>query len=200
MSWRTALGVALLVFAVLSGWALLRDRDAAPKANVDDGSVDYVLHDFQIVALDDQGKESTTLRAPLMERTRADQIITIATPVFEMPDDQGQHWTLRADTGRLTPKGDQMRPAERRDKTLVSGDLAAIDRLATCQETHAASPRIWREDGGVLAGKGRGAPCARRATRSTLRAASLESPRHVEGPERRRPDCPGSHGRHRPGA
>lgn len=109
MSWRTLLGAALLAFAVLSGWALLRDRDKAPQDTVDDGSVDYVLHDFQIVALDDQGKESTTLRAPKLERTRADQIITIATPVFEMPDDQGQHWTLRADTGRLTPKGDEMR-------------------------------------------------------------------------------------------
>lgn len=109
MNWRSLLGVTLLAFAVLSGWALLRDRDAAPQATVDDGSVDYVLYDFQIVALDDQGKESTTLRAPRMERTRADQTIAIATPVFEMPDEQGQHWTLRADTGLLSPKGDQLR-------------------------------------------------------------------------------------------
>lgn len=80
MSLRTALGGLLLVAAVLSGWALLRDRDKAPEATGDDASRDYVLHDFEIVALDEQGRESTTLRAPLLERTRSDETMTIQTP------------------------------------------------------------------------------------------------------------------------
>jgi len=109
MNWRTTVGAVLLVVAVLSGWSLLRNRDKGPQAVVDDGSVDYVLHDFQIVLLDDEGKESTTLRAPRLERLRADQTLNITTPVFEMPAKDGNHWTLRSDTGWVSAKGEELR-------------------------------------------------------------------------------------------
>ena len=109
LNWRTVLGVGLLLAALLSSWAALRNRSHAPAAGGADAGVDYVLHDFQIVALDDQGLESTTLRAPLLERQRGDQTISIATPLFEMPDKDGRHWTLRAETGWLSAKGDVMK-------------------------------------------------------------------------------------------
>lgn len=109
MNWRTGIGVVLLVVAVFSGWSLLRDRNRGPQAVVDDGSVDYVLHDFDIVVLDEDGRESTTLRAPRLERARADQTLSIVTPVFEMPDKDGNHWTLRSRTGWVSAKGDEMR-------------------------------------------------------------------------------------------
>lgn len=109
MNWRTVIGGVLLVVAVLSGWSLLRNRDKGPQVTVDDGTVDYVLHDFQIVVLDDEGKESTTLRAPRLERLRADQTMTIATPVFEMPASDGNHWTLRSQTGWVSAKGEEVR-------------------------------------------------------------------------------------------
>lgn len=109
VNWRTAIGGILLVIAVISGWSLLRNRDKATEVTVDDGSVDYVLHDFQITVLDDQGQESTTLRAPRLERLRVDRTMNITTPVFEMPDADGNHWTLRADTGWVSEKGEEMR-------------------------------------------------------------------------------------------
>jgi len=109
MNLRTALGGLLLVAAVLSGWALLRDRDKAPEATGDDASRDYVLHDFEIVALDEQGRESTTLRAPLLERTRSDETMTIQTPLFLLPDRDGNHWELRSDTGWVSANGDTLR-------------------------------------------------------------------------------------------
>jgi len=121
MNWRTAIGGVLLVVAVLSGWSLLRNRDTGPQAVVDDGSVDYVLHDFDIVVLDDEGKESTTLRAPRLERSRADQTLTIATPVFEMPDQDGNHWTLRGDSGWVSAKGEEMKL-----RGNVSGDSPTV--------------------------------------------------------------------------
>ncbi len=46
---------------------------------------------------------------PRLERQRGDQTINIATPLFEMPDKDGKHWTLRAETGWLSAKGDQMK-------------------------------------------------------------------------------------------
>lgn len=100
MSWRTGLGALLLVAALLSGWSLLRDRDKAPLPVGDDASKDYVLHDFQIIALDEQGHESTTLRAPLLERTRSDETMTIQTRCSCCP-------TATATTGNCaaTPAG-----------------------------------------------------------------------------------------------
>lgn len=64
LNWRTVLGIGLLLAALLSSWAALRNRDKGPATAGQDAGVDYILHDFQIVALDEQGKESTTLRAP----------------------------------------------------------------------------------------------------------------------------------------
>lgn len=111
MSWRTALGGLLLVAALLSGWSLLRHRDKPVAAVSDDASKDYVLHDFQIVALDEQGKESTTLRAPLLERLRSDETMTITTPLFLLPDQDGNHWELRSKTGWVSAKGDLLKLA-----------------------------------------------------------------------------------------
>lgn len=110
MSWRNILGVALLAGAIISGWSAWRLREQpAAQASQESGS-DYVLHDFELVALDkDTGKESATLRAPEMHRNRADQVSLITTPLFLLPDGAGLHWTLRAETGWLSPKGDELR-------------------------------------------------------------------------------------------
>lgn len=108
-NWRTVLGGVLLVAAVVSGWSAWNNRVKA----VDDDAVangsSYVLHDFEIITLADDGKESTTLRAPLLERSRDDETMEIATPLFLMPDDAGNHWQLRADTGWVSPDGDEVR-------------------------------------------------------------------------------------------
>ena len=109
MTWRNALGALLLVAALLSGWSLLRHRDKPAAQVTDDGSKDYVLHDFQIVALDEQGKESTTLRAPLLERLRSDETMTLATPLFLLPDNDGNHWELRSEKGWVSANGEQLK-------------------------------------------------------------------------------------------
>lgn len=109
MNTRTILGGVLLAAALISGWSLLRNRDSGPMAAADEGSVDYVLHDFTVTALDEKGKESTTLSAPKLERARADQTLTVALPVFQMPDEQGNHWTLKAQNGWVSATGDQLK-------------------------------------------------------------------------------------------
>ncbi|HAL21111.1 MAG TPA: LPS export ABC transporter periplasmic protein LptC, partial [Stenotrophomonas sp.] len=50
VNWRTVLGVGLLLAALLSSWAALRNRDKGPVSEGQDAGVDYILHDFQIVA------------------------------------------------------------------------------------------------------------------------------------------------------
>lgn len=113
MSWRSVLGWVLLAAAILSGWSAWRQRERAPDAGVDDNGADYVLHDFEMSALDkDTGKVSLVLRAPEMHRDRADEISHITTPLFLIPDDNDQEWTLRARTGWLSPTGEELRLRE----------------------------------------------------------------------------------------
>ena len=61
MSWRTVLGLLLLGIAILSGWSAWRQRPAHTAGELAVQPTDYVLHDFTIVSLGKDGKESTTL-------------------------------------------------------------------------------------------------------------------------------------------
>jgi len=109
MNWRTVLGLGLLVAALASGWSAWRHRASNAPQVAEEGSTDFVLKDFEITTLDKDGKESVTLRAPSMERNRADQTSNIVTPLFLLPDAAGQHWELRADTGWISAKGEELR-------------------------------------------------------------------------------------------
>lgn len=109
MNWRVVLGLVLLAAAVLSGWSAWKQRDAEQPAAVVSGRPDYLMRDFEVISLDDQGKESITLRAPQMQRSPADQTFTIATPQFLLPDSEGHHWQVDAKTAWVSAKGDEMR-------------------------------------------------------------------------------------------
>ncbi|WP_369980293.1 LPS export ABC transporter periplasmic protein LptC [Xanthomonas bundabergensis] len=109
MNWRTVLGGLLLVAAVVSGWSAWHQRSKPAPTSDEEARSDYIAHDFQIVALDKQGKESMTLRAPQMERSRADQTMAIETPLFLMPDANGQHWEMRSKTGWVSADGTELR-------------------------------------------------------------------------------------------
>ena len=109
MNWRMVLGLVLLVSAVLSGWSAWKQRDVPePETSAVERS-DYLMRDFEMISLDDEGKESLTLRAPEMQRDPDDQTFTIATPLFLLPDSDGRHWEMRAASGWVSPKGDELR-------------------------------------------------------------------------------------------
>ena len=109
MNWRTTLGGLLLVGALISGWSAWNQRSKPSRNPSDEASVDYIARDFEIVSLDKQGKEAMTLRAPQMERSRADQTMSIVTPLFLLPDANGQHWEMRSKTGWVSANGDELR-------------------------------------------------------------------------------------------
>ncbi|AKC87614.1 LPS export ABC transporter periplasmic protein LptC [Pseudoxanthomonas suwonensis] len=98
MSWRTGLGLVLLVAAIATGWSAWRMRDRSePPATVGQRS-DYVLRDFELVVLRDDGTESLRLQAPELQRNREDESVAIVQPLFLMPGEEGG-WELRADRG-----------------------------------------------------------------------------------------------------
>lgn len=109
MSWRTGLTVALLVAALLSGWSVWRHRVHAPAATGAEGRSDYVLHDFELVALDTEGHESFTLRAPTMARNPDQRSMEMTAPVFLLPDADRQYWRVSARNGWVAADGNELR-------------------------------------------------------------------------------------------
>lgn len=109
MNWRAGLGLLLLIAAIVSGWSAWRQRDT-PAANVAvEERSDYTLEDFELVALDNAGKESVTLRAPHLQRNPADQTLDITSPLFLLPDAEGQHWQVRAKVAWIDASFDELR-------------------------------------------------------------------------------------------
>jgi lipopolysaccharide export system protein LptC len=108
MSWRTLLGLVLLVAAIATGWSAwhMRDRDEVVAA--DGQRSDYILRDFELVMLDKAGVESIRLRAPEMQRRREDESLDIRQPLFLIPGqapDAPGGWQLSADQGWVSPDG-----------------------------------------------------------------------------------------------
>jgi len=106
MNRRFALGVGLFLAASSSAWWAWDNRARPQTVFAAPTDTDYRLETFQIVALDKQGHESATLRAPFLERKRDSQLSEITAPLFLLPDSHGNHWQLRADNGQLSAKGE----------------------------------------------------------------------------------------------
>ena len=112
MSWRGLVTLILLVGAALSGWALWMQRSPATATAQDDGQPDYILNDFELIALDDQGKEAFTLRAPRLARDPGARTMDIERPLFLIPSADGSgtgDWEVRSKTGWVSAEGDELR-------------------------------------------------------------------------------------------
>lgn len=106
--WRWLAGVVLLLAAVASGVSLWQQRRHLPQGT---GPVrpDYTLHDFTMVALDKQGRESMTLIAPYLERDSGNHEYRITTPRMRFPDGKGAAWTGQAREGWVNADYSQAR-------------------------------------------------------------------------------------------
>ncbi len=109
MSWRGILTLVLLVAAAVTGWSAWRQRAKEPAAAAAAARPDYVLHDFELVALDKQGLEAFVLRAPRLERNPDDKTLSIATPLFLVPNKDGQRWQVRSKTGWVAADNSEVR-------------------------------------------------------------------------------------------
>lgn len=108
MNWRAGLTIVLLLAAIACGWSVWTESGHARDSTVALRS-DYVLHDFEIVSLDVQGKESFTLRGPRLQRDPGAKSMTLETPVFLVPDRHGNYWDVRALRGLVPDDGKELR-------------------------------------------------------------------------------------------
>lgn len=161
MNWRTAATVVLLLGAIATGLALLHQRTRPSTGGPVAGRSDYVLHDFELVALDDQGQESFTLHAPLLQETPGARSMDLDRPLFFVPDDKGHYWQVRARRGWVSPSHDRIRLQGNVLGTSPPEDMHKVD-LRTDQMTvfphrhHASSPGVVTvtQPGSILRGRG----------------------------------------------
>jgi lipopolysaccharide export system protein LptC len=163
VSWRGWLTLVLLAAAAFTGWSVWRGREAAPLGAAITRA-DYVLEDFELVALDERGRESFTLRAPRLTRDPSAKTMDIATPVFTIPARPAARtgdWTLRSDTGWVSAEGDELRL--RGDVLASSVDVdgqpvtMATQQLNVFPETSRATSPVavtLRQPGLILNGHG----------------------------------------------
>lgn len=109
MSWRGPVILLLLLGALVSGWAVWKHRRPPPVVGTASDRPDYVLHDFELISLDSEGKESFTLRAPRLERRPDDATMSLTTPVFKVPDGSGKYWDIRAKQGWVSADQKEIR-------------------------------------------------------------------------------------------
>ncbi len=113
MNWRVVAAVVLLAAAAGSGWLLLSSGEPAePEPGTVAGDrPDYVLHDFELVALDERGQESFTLRAPALARDPGTREMEITSPLFLVPprSEGGDAWEIRARTGWISDGAGELR-------------------------------------------------------------------------------------------
>ncbi|MDN5782769.1 MAG: LPS export ABC transporter periplasmic protein LptC [Luteimonas sp.] len=146
MSWRGVLTLVLLVAAVITGWAAWRQRAPEPVAAAAETRPDYVLHDFELVALDKQGKEAFMLRAPELTRSPDDKTLSIATPLFLIPDKEGKRWEVRSKTGWVAADNSEIRLRGKVVATSPPGDTRPstlkTEQLNVFPDTNKASSAV----------------------------------------------------------
>lgn len=131
MNFRVVLGLVLLAAAAVSGWSLWRNRVVEEEARAASGRSEYVLRQFELTALDKAGKESFTLRAPLLRETPGANTMELTTPLFLLPDAQGRYWEVRSKTGWVS---------EDRQEVRLRGDVVASN------QDKAAQPAVMRTE------------------------------------------------------
>lgn len=106
---RAILNLGLLVLAtVLVSFALwqLRGRGDAPPAALDRS--DYVLRDFELVTLGDDGSESFTVRGPYLQRDVGGRSLSLVKPRFSFPHQSGGRWNASSEAAWVSPGADEV--------------------------------------------------------------------------------------------
>lgn len=161
MSWRGPVILLLLLGALVSGWAVWKHRRAPPVAGTASDRPDYVLHDFELISLDSEGKESFTLRAPRLERRPDDATMSLTTPVFKVPDGAGEYWDIRAKQGWVSADQKEIRMIGEVKANSPADDLRPItmntERLNVFpRQNRAATDAVVTivQPGSILRGRG----------------------------------------------
>lgn len=163
MNWRLLSTLILLAAAALTGWAWWSQRDK-PAAAAAQSRPDYVLTDFNVVVLTEEGQESFTLQAPKLTRNPADKTMDVTTPLFLIPakpGGSGGPWEVRSQRGWVNAEGDEvrLRGQVKADSTNAAGKPIniATEELNVFPDANKATSAVqvrMTQPGSILTGHG----------------------------------------------
>lgn len=103
-------GLILLLLAIATGWMVWQlQRADRPEPQVGPPRSDYQLLDFELVALDEHGKESFRINGPMLSRHPYLATLEVSQPRFLFPDSSGQPWNARAERAWVARDGSELR-------------------------------------------------------------------------------------------
>lgn len=103
-------GALLLVVAAASGWLVWQlQRGEAPAPLLGPPRSDYMLIDFEMVALDENGGESFRVNGPMLARHPHLGTLDVKEPRFRFPDSKGALWDASAGRAWVAQEGDELR-------------------------------------------------------------------------------------------
>ena len=133
MSWRAWLTVVLAAAAVLAAIAIWNQNNHLRTRGAAEYRPDYVLTDFTMVSLDDDGKEALTVSAPQLRRNPDTQAMDLDSPTFLFPDNNNHRWRATAKTAWISAKGEQVK---------LRGDAVIDSPVGDPQQGRIASPTL----------------------------------------------------------
>ena len=128
---RSLVAFTLLAVAVAGGLAVWQLRPEPPPPPVNPARSDYVLHDFDLVSLDAEGRESFSVSAPYLERDPGGRSLSLRKPEFSFPDRQEGRWLATSDKAWVAEKGVEVRLVEQVRFTGPASPSGERTRLAT---------------------------------------------------------------------
>lgn len=124
--------ILFFVLAVLTSITVWNLRTKSQMKAEGSARSDYVLHNFEMTTLDDNGKEAFTLRSPYLERDPNGKSLSILTPKFSFPDNNGGLWHAESGNAWVGPKAEEVRL---QDKVEMVGP-----KTANGQQTRFSAP------------------------------------------------------------
>ena len=106
-------GVLLALAVAVTGWMVwqLQEDDLPPPLYGPPRS-DYVLIDFEMLSLDEQGVEAFSAKGPMLARHPYLGTLDVEQPRFLFPDSEGKPWNARAGRAWVAEDGNELRLSE----------------------------------------------------------------------------------------
>lgn len=99
------LGLLAMVLVSLAVWQWSQRR--VPPAELPPRS-DYILRDYELTALDREGRESFTVRGPYLQRDVGGKSLSLVEPRFSFPASAGGRWQASAEAAWVSPGADEV--------------------------------------------------------------------------------------------
>ena len=112
---RNVWTLLIFVSAVLTTIAVWNLRSKPHVKAEGPARSDYVLHNFEMTTLDEQGKEAFTLKSPYLERDPKGKTLNILSPKFSFPDNNGGMWYAQSGNAWVGPKAEEVRLQDKVD-------------------------------------------------------------------------------------